>query len=248
MLALSNLRVRSNLLSTNYQHELSIISVFEARDVKRRNPNLGVDHRLTAEQQKAWRDSLYWGQRRVSLAEDGRDAWCESLLGRIPSAIETFEERPQLEDAFELLVVISQLARASVSSFQQDAVVWERRVRKVLTTRDEFGFTNDMIDQRLEQFLGDPVAKLESAELEQKAEIDVDDHTGDSVDANSFCSDVDSPPSEGDATKCSELPTEALATADSDPDLIRLCRCWSDLPSHIKATIVTLIDAVNKNC
>ena len=149
-LGLSNIELRSNLLSANYQRETSRITAFEIKNIWDRNPNL-IDHTsLTPSQQQELKERLFWGSTKVSLEDNDRSrAWVESLAERVEPALESLEGHPTLEDAFELLVVTGQMCRAEINSiYREKAIEWHRRVRGVLA-RDEFRFTPEMIDQRL---------------------------------------------------------------------------------------------------
>lgn len=147
---LSNLRVRPNLLSENYQQEMLRCSVFELRNIYERNPNLSAPG-LSPERQQEWRESLFWGDSPPPPVET---SWAEHLAGRLSDAVRELEEWPTLEAAFECLLIARQLYwTRSDGPARKEAEDWDRRVCAVLA-RDEFRHTPDMIDQRLESILG----------------------------------------------------------------------------------------------
>lgn len=154
-LALSNVQLRSNLRSEDYQQEMGLLTVFEVKDIWRRNPMLRAPDALTPRQKEEWKDHLFWGERVVSLEDDDRGrAWLEALAESVEPALEAIEERPTYEEAFELLVVTEQLkAEALGSWYGPRAADWSRRTRAVLA-RDEFRLTPAIIDQRLAEILG----------------------------------------------------------------------------------------------
>jgi hypothetical protein len=245
MFSLSNLQIQSNLLSTNYQQELSRITVFEARDIERRNPNLNVGARLSSAQSQAWQESLFWGDHQVSLDQNGRSQWFEPLADQVPQAISSFEERPTSEDGFALLVVISQLARSSGYPNQRAAVEWERRVRLVLV-RDEFKLNNNMIDQRLSQLVGFQIGRIEQVESPEVEDRLEDVLFSAVADRESFAPRI----SESDSANLEQPLISHDTVAEhypqiiDDPELGRLNRRWPQLPMEAKVKILNLLDAV----
>jgi hypothetical protein len=154
----SNLQLRSNLLSPEYQREIRRVTVFEFKDIRERNPNLMSPDGLTEAQRQEWREHLFWGDRSVSMDDDDRArAWLELLAEGIPEAVAALETRPDLERAFEILVVTELLSLPQVEShYRTQAQAWGERVRAVLA-RDEFRLPRDIIDQKLAGLLGAPV-------------------------------------------------------------------------------------------
>jgi hypothetical protein len=155
--SLSNLHLRSNLLSLDYQQELHRVTVFEVKDTWRRCPLIKDPDRLTPEQRREWTEHLFWGDRSVSLADGDRArAWLEMLAEAIPAAVEELEAQPDLEQAFEILVVTEQLRETEMDShYRSQAARWGDRVYAVLA-RDEFRLSRDLADQRLAELLGRP--------------------------------------------------------------------------------------------
>lgn len=161
--SLSNLQLRSNLLSATYQQELCRITIFEVKDIRRRCPMLTDLSRLTPKQRLEWTKHLHWGIESVSMSDDDRQrVWLEMLVDYIPDAIVELESRPDVELAFELLVVIEQLCSPEVDSyFHAKAMHWNKRVRAVLA-RDEFRMQSDFVDQRLAELLGHSLLRSKS--------------------------------------------------------------------------------------
>lgn len=173
LFSLSNLLMRSNLLSERYQdrshdrlRELDRISVFEIRDVKRRNPNLIDSERFTEAQKQQWRDSLFWGQSVVTIEDDDRvTVWLEPLTAVAQRAVETLERRPNMEEAFELLYLCEEL-RQVVPAHEAQASEWSQRIRRVLE-RHEFRLTPKMIQERLNTIMGSDRFREESEDGDQ---------------------------------------------------------------------------------
>jgi hypothetical protein len=95
---LSNLELRSNLLSNEYQQEMRRVTVFELRDIYERCPLLRGIRPHTAAQQRELDRSLFWGMQSVSMDDaNRRRAWALRLLERLPEVVEALEERPDLE-------------------------------------------------------------------------------------------------------------------------------------------------------
>jgi hypothetical protein len=161
-LKLSNLQLRSNLLPEEYQGEsryrpgknvLECITVYEIKDINRRNPNLILGR--TAEQQREWNSSLFNSSTAISMAEDDRDrAWLEQLAEKMDEGIASLEKHADEEQAFELLCVAESLSAPVLdSTYMAKALVWANRVRKVLE-RPEYKLSSQMIDDRLTEILG----------------------------------------------------------------------------------------------
>jgi hypothetical protein len=161
-LGLSNLQLRSNLLTENYQGEyehrpgkkvMAVITAYELKDILRRNPLLGTE--LTHEQHKEWIASLFDGDTRVSMAEEDRSrAWLERLAEHMDDVLASLEDRADAECAFEVLCVAESLASPLLDSVcLARADLWRRRARAILE-RPEFRLTTQMIDDRLSEVLG----------------------------------------------------------------------------------------------
>ena len=92
-LHLSNLQLRSNLLTEDYQKEMRAITAFEVKDIWRRNPLLKDN--LTPAQQKEWTSRLFDGDDSVSMAESDRSrAWFKQLAERVGEVLESLEGAP----------------------------------------------------------------------------------------------------------------------------------------------------------
>jgi hypothetical protein len=165
--SLSNLQLRSNLLSLEYQREIHRVTVFEFKNIRDRNPNLMCADNLTEAQRQEWREHLFWGDRSVSMSDDDRArAWPELLAEGIPEALAALETRPDLERAFEILIVTELLTSPLIEShYRTQALTWGERVRAVLA-RDEFRLPRDLVDQKLAGLLGVAVTSR-SAQREQ---------------------------------------------------------------------------------
>jgi hypothetical protein len=155
-LTLSNIQLRSNLLSEEYQREMSRVTVFEFKDIRRRCPYLTPPETMTEMQREQWRQHLFDGEGSVSMDDDERRrAWLERLAENVVGALASLEERPEVEQAFEILCVAEQLADPAMGSlYAAHAAGWRDRARAVLA-RDEFRpLTPDMINGRLGIILG----------------------------------------------------------------------------------------------
>jgi hypothetical protein len=157
-LNLSNLQLRSNLLSTEYQQEMGRLTIFEVKNIWDRTC-LKDPEKLTPEQRQQWTDHLFWGQKRISLEDGDRArAWLEMLAEAVPAAIFEVEGRPDQERAFEILVVVEQLLSPEVDShYRAQAIDWKKRLMAVLA-RDEFRLPSDQVEQRLSELLGRPIS------------------------------------------------------------------------------------------
>jgi hypothetical protein len=153
---LSNLELRANILSENYQRELSRITALEIRDIRRRNPMLLDPEQLTAQQRKELNETLFWGVRSYAMRDGKRQAWPQTLAQRIPEVLAALEERPDLELALEVLC-IARLLRGQEGEWQDQAASWTARARAVLA-RPEFRLTPEVIEQRLDEILEEGAA------------------------------------------------------------------------------------------
>ena len=251
-LGLSNIELRSNLLSVNYQREMSRITAFEIKNIWDRNPNLTDHASLTLSQQQELKERLFWGSTKVSLEDNDRSrAWVESLAERVEPALDSLEGHPTLEDAFELLVVTGQMCRAEINSiYREKAIEWHRRVRAVLA-RDEFHFTSEMIDQRLCQFSDLPI---EAVSAMPPSSFVSDDHQKASPELTEEMSIpfqyLDEPSSDSDLHESISPPIVSPHSVTSgmsaDPDLERILRSWPRLPEPFKASILALLDGVEQ--
>lgn len=251
-LGLSNIQLRSNLLSVDYQQEMSRITAFEIENIWDRNPSLRNPHALDEKQQKQLRDSLFWGDRRVTLDDDDRRrAWGESLAERVEPTLECLESRPTLENAYELLVVTGQLCRADLNSIYRDkAIEWHQRVRAVLA-RDEFRLTPEMIDQRLSQFLDLSIAAVAVAPPpppvgdEHQATLSEISHI-ESVSVPSNDESVLQSDLQGTSSAPSDSNSRETDVTDGDPRLVQLISEWPCLSEPIKASIFALLVGVEQ--
>jgi hypothetical protein len=114
---------------------------------------------LTEAQRQEWKEHLFWGDRSVSMNDDDRvRAWPELLAEGIPEELAALETRPDLERAFEILVVTELLSSPQIEShYRTHALAWGERVRAVLA-RNEFRLPRELVDQKLAGLLGVPVA------------------------------------------------------------------------------------------
>jgi hypothetical protein len=170
----SNLLVRSNLLSRGYQQEFSLISVFELRDIHGRAPLLGINldpsqpNKVSREQRAQWTAHLFWGDRTVGMHDEDRyRAWLELLAESVFGQVAELETQPEEEPAFELLYVTEHLQRVN-SHHASRAAQMSARIRVVLK-RDEFGYSDDQIDSRLRDVTGDKYCRTETADADQSA-------------------------------------------------------------------------------
>lgn len=167
--SVSNLRVKSNLLSNRYQDELGLISVFELRDMRDRTL-LGIDlnpscpRKVTPEQLSQWTSHLFWGDRTISMDDEDRSlAWLELLAEQVFAEVPELEKQPNVEDAFELLYVTDGLQHAD-SHYREEASRMSERIRNVLK-RDEFRYSDDQIDLRLHCIRGDLIFPTETTDV-----------------------------------------------------------------------------------
>src|SRR5271165_2424941 len=58
-LTLSNIQLRSNLLSEDYPREMGRVTVFELKDIRRRNPLLRPPEAMTNAQREQWTRHLF---------------------------------------------------------------------------------------------------------------------------------------------------------------------------------------------
>lgn len=150
----SNLVVCPNVLRVDdYQRRVPGLSVFEWRDIRKRNPNLIQEHQMTPAQCDEWRASLFWGQSRVGMADDGRATrWLLTLVDRVPTVLDALELRPDEEQAFELLYLASSLLEIP-GGHQGAALQWRNRLVAVLL-RPEFHLRPEIVEERVQQFMG----------------------------------------------------------------------------------------------
>jgi hypothetical protein len=148
----SNLQLRSNLLSKNYQQEMQRITYREVRDIWDRTA-LRDEDKLTPEQKNEHLAELLRDPEVVSMQADDRwRAWLELDLEWASEAVDRLEKRQDLELAFEILCITEQL-RFLDSTYAQQAAALGDRTRKVLA-RAEFGLDQSQINQRLVIILG----------------------------------------------------------------------------------------------
>src|SRR5436190_206410 len=129
-LGLSNLQLRSNLLTADYQNEMQRVTVFELKDLLRRLTGFGRwdDHRekLTPQQRQELERSLFWGSTSVSMTDgDRRRAWLEKLAENIETVLVSLEDKADVEQLFEALCVAECLAAQGLdSTYAAKADVW----------------------------------------------------------------------------------------------------------------------------
>jgi hypothetical protein len=153
--SLSNLQLRSNVLSEDYQRQLRRLTVFEIKNIRERNPMLISPDDLTEPQRQEWREHLFWGERSVSLDDDDRRlAWIERVAQALEDAIASLEDRPDVEGTFEILCVTESLTSLD-SHYAVKAEEWGQRARRLLG-HTEFRLSPDMIEERLCEILGIP--------------------------------------------------------------------------------------------
>ncbi len=149
---LSNLQLRANLLSGNYQREMARLTAAEVRDIWSRNPNLRGLPPMTPDQRRQISDALFQGQRDVSMDDDDRRrAWLELFAQHLDEAVATLGQ-DEIERAFEILCITEPL-RVMDSAYAAQAAAWGDRVRAMLA-RPPLRLTRDQADQRLEVLLG----------------------------------------------------------------------------------------------
>jgi hypothetical protein len=153
-LHLSNLQLRSNLLSVNYQKEMTKVTAFEFKDILRRNELL--INELTPKQREEWTARLFDGDTSVSMSERDRGrAWLEQLAERVEEVLGSLKDRADEERTFEVLCIAESLAAPGLdSTYAAKAREWAQRARAILG-RAEFRLTPQMIDDRLTQVLGE---------------------------------------------------------------------------------------------
>ena len=119
---------------------------------------MSQDNRTEAQRQE-WKEHLFWGDRSVSMNDDDRGrAWPELLAEGIPEALAALETRPDLERAFEILIVTELLSSPRFEShYRTPALAWGERVRAVLA-RNEFRLPRELVDQKPAGLLGVAVA------------------------------------------------------------------------------------------
>lgn len=152
---LSNLTVKSNVLTRGYQTDLALLSVFELKDIGRRAPLLGISldpshpHKVTPAQLFQWTQHLFWGERAISMDDDDRwSKWIEVLAQNLGAQVGQLEAHPNEELAFELLYVADKLAHCD-----SRAAAACRSIRGILR-RDEFGYSDEEIQSRLVEITG----------------------------------------------------------------------------------------------
>ena len=115
---IANLIVKSNLLTQEYQCEVSRVSAFELEDIKRRNPLLSFDldptsyAGVTPAQRRQWDRRLWWGGRPIRLTEARWLDWLEAQAVSLAEHLETIAGHIEEEQAFEILYLVEQLRKA----------------------------------------------------------------------------------------------------------------------------------------
>lgn len=265
---LSNLVLRSNLLSGEYQQEIPRISVLEVKDIWRRNPMLRNEDRLTSRQRQEWTEHLFWGRREAYMKDDGRThCWIEVLANEMDHAVAALENRPEAEDAFELLVVTEQLRRYwrledkpdstnRVESEFAGKVVevddWNERIRAVLR-RPEFHLSQSHIDDRLNQVLGFPLEPVSERPEVPQSDAAIEPMPLEEQDQSSDCLEPSGP--EGNELSSGSPPLfevgidqlhePQLSALTSEPGLQRIIAAWSTLPDHVRNSILLLVEAAH---
>lgn len=257
-LSLSNLSVRANLLSREYQSEYDCCSVFELRDIDRRNERLDVMVRLSPAHREEWRSSLEWGTR---LRPQLNPRWPEGLAQTLRDDLPRLEQRPDLEAVFEALVVARQLyAVRPTGPAQDEAADWDRRLCALLTGRHEFRLTRELIDDRLEQVIGErlpgpPDPVLPEIAAPQPTPIGEELPTPSAViPAHREETPPPTPtaPIPPPAPEAAPVPSAAppiefvVAPPAEDPDLVRLTARWPHLPDAVRTCILLLVDAADR--
>lgn len=240
-LPLSNLQVRPHLLAEDYQQEMLHCTISELRDIERRNS--GLVH-LSPARRKEVQAALFWGTAPPPPLDP---RWAEPLAAGMADALSALEEQPTLEAAFECLVLARGFYHSRAAGPGRVAAAeWDRRVCVVLA-RDEFRYTREMTDQRLDSILGratanptppappsppkPPAPPRPPAVMKPKL-----------VPASSVFAVP--PPSKPEAPPPAAVPAAPRAPfVVKDPDLKRLVHAWDGLPDHVKKCVVLLLDA-----
>jgi hypothetical protein len=155
---LSNLIVKSNLIEKLSNECLARISALELRTIDdrlpvprkffdestRHNPN----HILPTEKQnKEWDARLFWGDKRVSMEDEGRRiCWLDDLAAEVFPNWERCCQKLNLEEAFEWEWLCLQL--------EKNKSKWCPRARRILTEIQNFlqqkGVSNEVQRQKKE--------------------------------------------------------------------------------------------------
>lgn len=275
---LSNLRVLPNLLTKDgYQEEIYTCTLDEMLDFSRREPNLFSRERLSGANRYEFIARNGPNLRIIPRLEtDGRATrWVEAARGGLAIAVTALEERADLEEGFELLVLAREAHYATEDArLRADAAAWDRCVYAVLL-RPEFRLTPELIEQRLEGILGrslanpnplEPVQALAptnetrgtaapAAPRPQPAESappqPVPELTVPAAEA------PDTPPDPPTLLVPATVPTPEVvgrppelpgseATAVVNDGLATVVARWAVLPDHVKSCILMLIDAADR--
>jgi hypothetical protein len=163
---ITNLHVKSNLMSNDYQNEFRNVSVFELADIKHRNPLLPINlnpsfyDNVTLAQRRQWDAHLFWGDKRVRMTETRRLRWLEAQAVGLFEAFDEIVDRLAEEQGFEILYVTEHLQRTSSNLAAQAAQIGAR-VLEILRG-EVFGHSVATIEQRLAAIAGEPGFRLVS--------------------------------------------------------------------------------------
>lgn len=127
----SNLDLVSNLLDfETYQADMGLCTVFEHRDVRRRDFGFLDNNALTPTQRDEYRQSLFWGDRPPPPPNPD---WSEALRPYVETAVADLAEQFDVEFACEVLIVIRSLPSSPLHS------LWEKQLEQ-LAERASPGF------------------------------------------------------------------------------------------------------------
>lgn len=164
---LSNVAAKSNiLLLDTYQKELEHISAIELRDIYLRCPHLGISFdpsrsTLTPTQRKEWEARLFWGDKAVSLADDGRGtgwlfAAARDALPGWPEARASLDVEQAIEWLWLCTMLLDAYTRGATAAPDAEEVAKQVLVvlEEVQERLKQLGFDECLQEQRLKEITG----------------------------------------------------------------------------------------------
>jgi hypothetical protein len=270
---LSNLRVLPNLLTSDeYQDAIYSCTLDEILDLRRRMPTVFSRERLSREHRYEFVARGGPNLRPIPrLDADGRATrWVEAARLGLAAAVAALEERADLEDGFELLLLAREACYATEDGLlRAEAAAWDRRVCAVLL-RPEFRLTPDMVEERLEGILGRPLANPNRPRVPEPAaeerrtpapaappethaqppsaqpepEILVAPESFGAVAEPPAVVAVPAPAPE--VVALAPEHAEPKVAPPADDALATVVARWAGLPDHVKSCILMLIDAADR--
>lgn len=149
---LSNLLIKSNIIESCSNRSLSKLSAIDLYSVGERTRRYFFDERIrhsgkeslpTSKQNQEWDARLSWGDRTISLGDEGRNTWVNKMTYQVKENWQEIRQDMNIEIGIELLWIIMKSRE-----LQQDKVLneIEKEIRSYLSNN---GYDQNAQDARI---------------------------------------------------------------------------------------------------